>query len=74
MDMSISKWLIECGYVLILNVHWIFLLLVSAMALVPILRKWTVKDWLALASLFVLVGFLLNMQPYFQAHVYNDEF
>ena len=73
-DMSISKWLIECGYVLILNVHWIFLLLASAMALVPILQKWTVKDWLALASLFVLVGFLLNMQPYFQAHVYNDEF
>lgn len=72
--MSVSQWLIEHGYVWMLNVHWLFLLLVSAIALVPSFKKWTVKDWLALASLFVLVGSLLRTQPYFQAHVYNDEF
>lgn len=72
--MSVSQWLIEHGYVWILNIHLLLLLSVSAVALMPSFKKWTVKDWLAFTSLFVLVGSLLYTQPYFQAHVYNDEF
>lgn len=72
--MSISRWLIEYGYVYILSVNLGLLLILTMAALVSVTKEWTVKEWLALSSLFVLVVFLLNIQPYFQAHVYNDEF
>ena len=72
--MNISQWLIEYGYCYILSLHFGLLLIVTIVALANIMKKWAAKEWVAFASLFVLIGFLLNMQPYFQAHVYNDEF
>ncbi|MGM9998832.1 MAG: hypothetical protein ACI38Q_05510 [Candidatus Bruticola sp.] len=72
--MGVSQWLIEGGYICIFSVHFLMLLITSLAALLIIVKRWEVFDWLALSSLFMAFGFLLSTQTFFQAHVYNDEF
>ncbi|MGM9992648.1 MAG: hypothetical protein ACI376_07390 [Candidatus Bruticola sp.] len=72
--MEISPWLIEGGYIWIFSIHLILSLIVSLYALFFLVKRWTIWDWFALSSLFIVFGLLLSTQNFFQAHVYNDEF